>query len=327
MKLSDFPEPRPDFDLFKKAILRQVEPERIPFFEIQIDPELMAAILGDDVPNPFETDPDRIRLKLEQDIDLMHRLGYDYVVVWNMPVFPGNFVLADDTAELSRGMRPWQSETEGPISSREDFENFRWPDQSTRKYTRFDYVAERMSDGMKIIASLPGPFETTRGLMGITNLFYALSDDPELVADVFARTGEITLQAVENISKIDAVGGVILAEDIGSKNDLMMSPDYFRDLVLPWHKKMAQAVHDQDKFFILHACGKIEKLMDDFISDIKIDGRHSYEDQVTPIEEAKRLYGKDIAVLGGVDMDLLARGSEEEIRQRVQQRSQLHSTG
>jgi uroporphyrinogen decarboxylase len=319
MRLSDFPEPAPDFDLFKRALLRQVEPERIPFFEIQIDPELMAAILGEDVPNPFETAPERIRIKLEQDIKLMHRLGYDYVVVWNMPVFPGNFVLADDTAELSRGMRPWQSESKGPISSREDFDNFMWPDQLKRKYTRFDYVAERLPDGMKIIASLPGPFETTRGLMGITNLFFALHDDPELVADVFARTGELTLQAIESMSKIDAVGGVILAEDIGSKNDLMMSPGIFRDHVLPWHKKMARAVHEHDKLFILHACGKIEKLMDDFISDVEIDGRHSYEDQVTPIEEAKRLYGKDIAVLGGVDMDLLARGSDDEIRRRVRE--------
>ena len=155
--------------------------------------------------------------------------------------------------------------------------------------------------------------------MGMTSLFYALSDDPELVTDVFDRMGELTLQAIESMSKIDAVGGIILAEDIGMKNDLMMSPDCFRDLVLPWHKKMAQVVHDQDKLFILHACGKIEKLMDDFISDVGIDARHSYEDQVTPIEEAKRLYGNNIAVLGGVDMDLLARGSEEEIRKRVRE--------
>jgi uroporphyrinogen decarboxylase len=249
----------------------------------------------------------------------MHRLCYDYVIVWNMPVMPGNFELADDTAELSRGMRTWQSESGGPISTRDDFERFAWPDQTKRKYTRFDFVAERMPEGMKIIASLPGPFETVRGLMGMTNLFYALHDDPELVADVFARMGEQTLQAVENIAAIDSVGGVIIAEDIGMKDDLMMAPELFRDLVLPWHKKLSDVIHGQEKLFILHACGKIEKLMDDFISDIGIDARHSFEDQVTPIEEAKRLYGEHIAVLGGVDMDLLARGSEAEVRQRVRE--------
>lgn len=327
MKLSDFPPPEPSFERFKKAILRKIEPERVPFFEIQIDPELMSVMLGEDVPNPFETDPDRIKVKLGQDIELMHQLGYDYVIVWNMPVMPGNFELADDTAELSRGMRTWQSESGGPISTRDDFEKFCWPDQTKRKYTRFDFVSDRMPEGMKIIAALPGPFETTRGLMGMTSLFYALSDDPELVADVFSKMGEQTLQAVTNISAIDAVGGVVLAEDIGMKNDLMMSPELFRELVLPWHKKISDAIHGHDKLFILHACGKIEKLMDDFIADIGIDARHSFEDQVTPIEEAKRLYGNDIAVLGGVDMDLLARGSEEDVRRRVREIASVCAPG
>ncbi len=319
MLIEDFPAPEPDFGRLRRVLLRQVEPERVPLFEIQIDPELMSALLDEPVPSPFETDPERIKVKLGQDIDLMHRLGYDYVVVWNMPVFPGNFEMAEDTASLSRGMRSWQSETDGPIGTREDFENFNWPDQTKRKYTRFDFVSERLPEGMKIIASLPGPFETTRGLMGITGLCYAIYDDPQLVADIFERTGEITLQAIRNLSAIDAVGAVIMAEDIGGKNDLMMSPEHFRRHVLPWHKKIGEAIHERDKIFILHACGKIEKLMDDFISDVKIDARHSFEDQVTPIEQAKRLYGEHVAVLGGVDMDLLARGSEQDVRERVRE--------
>jgi len=319
MRLSDFPTPDPDFARLRKVLLRESEPDRTPFFEIQIDPELMSALLGEPVPNPFETAPEQIKKKLRQDIELMHRLGYDYVTVWAMPVFPGNFMPADDTASLSRGMRAWQSETEGPIGTRESFENFSWPDQKKRKYTRFDFVAKNLPDGMKIIGSLPGPFETVRGLMGITTLCYAMHDDPSLVADIFERVGEITLQAVAGISAIDAVGAVVLAEDIGSKNDLMMSPDFFRGLVLPWHKKIGESIHEHDKLFILHACGKIEKLMDDFISDVKIDARHSFEDQITPIEQAKQMYGEHVAVLGGVDMDLLARGSDEDIRKRVRE--------
>lgn len=319
MKLEAFPKPEPDFARFRRSMLREEQPERVPFFEIQIDPEIMSAILEKPVPSPFETRPEQIQLKLDQDIELMHRLGYDYVVVWNMPIFPGNFMLADDTAELSRGMRPWQSEAEGPIASREDFENFGWPDLSEKKYTRFDYVAERLPDGMQIIASLPGVFETLRGLMGITGLSYALHDDPQLVADTCEQIGRATVQAVTNLSGMDAVGAVILAEDMGAKSDLMMSPEYFRQYILPWHKKTGEIIHGQDKIFILHACGKIEKLMGELISDIGIDARHSFEDQVTPIEEAKRLYGDRIAVLGGVDMDLLARGSEQEVRKRVRE--------
>lgn len=319
MRLEDFPTPSPDFERLKKAIMREGEPDRIPFFEIQIDPETIGAILGEPVPSPFDTDPEQIQTKLLQDIALMHRLGYDYVIVWSVPIFPGNFMLADDTAQLSRGSRTWQAETEGPIASRADFEGFNWPELSKKKYTRFDFVGKHMPAGMKIIAALPGVFETVRGLMGITDLCYLLHDDPRLVTDVFERVGRITYEAISNLAGIDAVGAVVLAEDIGSKNGLIMSPDHFRKLVIPWHKQIGHILHERDKIFILHACGKIEELMGDLITAGKIDARHSFEDQVTPIEEAKRLYGHHIAVLGGVDMDLLARGSEQEVRRRVRE--------
>jgi uroporphyrinogen decarboxylase len=319
MRLENFPAPAPDFARFRKALLREAEPERPPFFEIQIDPELMSALLEESVPSPFDTDPEQIRKKLLQDIKLTHRLGYDYVIVWNAPIFPGNFVLADDTASLNRGFRGWQVESGGPITCREEFESFAWPDLANKEYSRFAFVAQHLPEGMKIIASLPGVFEVVRGLLGITNLCYFLHDAPSLVADVFERVGEITLQAVDNLSRIEAVGAVVLAEDMGFKNDVMMSPEHFRAHVLPWHNKMVEAVHKRDELFILHACGKIEKLMNDFIHDIGIDARHSFEDQVTPIEEAKRLYGQHIGVLGGVDMDLLARGSESEVRKRVRE--------
>jgi uroporphyrinogen decarboxylase len=319
MRLENFPKPNPDFERLRRAIMREGKPDRIPFFEIQIDPEIIEAVMGERVPSAFDTDPEQIRIKLLQDIRLMHLLGYDYVIVWSVPIFPGNFMLADDTAGLSRGARTWQAETEGPITSRADFEAFHWPDLSKKKYTRFEFVGKNMPAGMKIVAALPGVFETARGLMGITSLCYLLHDDPDLVADVFDRVGRVTLAAISNLADIDAVGAVVVAEDIGSKNGLIMHPDHFRKLLIPWHRKIGQILHERDKIFILHACGKIEKLMEDFITIGKIDARHSFEDQVTSIEEAKRLYGNHIAVLGGVDMDLLARGSEEDVRKRVRE--------
>ncbi|MBI4832715.1 MAG: uroporphyrinogen-III decarboxylase-like protein [Candidatus Lindowbacteria bacterium] len=327
MRLEDFPTPSPDFERLRKTIAREGEPDRVPFFEIAIDPEATEALLGEPVPSAFDTDPEQIRKKLLQDIKLMHRLSYDYVIVWSMPIVPGNFMLADDTAQFSRGARAWQSEAEGPIASRKDFESFAWPDLGEKKYTRFEFVSAHMPAGMKIVAALPGVFETIRGLMGITGLSYALHDDPSLVADVFDKVGQITVHAISNMAKIDAVGAVIVAEDMGSKNGLMMSPEHFRKLVIPWHERIGRALHERGKLFLLHACGKIEKLMDDLIQVGKIDARHSFEDQVTPIEEAKRLYGRHVAVLGGVDMDLLARGSEQEVRKRVREIASVCAPG
>ena len=54
--------------------------------------------------------------------------------------------------------------------------------------------------------------------------------------------------------------------------------------------------------------------MDDLMDDVGIDGRHSFEDTYLSAGEAKRRYGDRIAILGGVDMDMISRSSEEEVR-------------
>jgi len=59
--------------------------------------------------------------------------------------------------------------------------------------------------------------------------------------------------------------------------------------------------------------------MGDLIEVVCIDGKHSFEDTIGDVREAKRLYGDRIALLGGIDVDFLCRASEEEIRSRVRE--------
>ena len=57
--------------------------------------------------------------------------------------------------------------------------------------------------------------------------------------------------------------------------------------------------------------------MVDLIEEVGIDGKHSYEDAIIPVEDFQVRYGNRIAVLGGVDVHRLTTGSEEQVRQRV----------
>jgi uroporphyrinogen decarboxylase len=71
------------------------------------------------------------------------------------------------------------------------------------------------------------------------------------------------------------------------------------------------------KPYLLHSCGKLDEIMDDLIDDVGIDGKHSFEDAILPVTQAKGLYGGRIALLGGIDMDFLCRSGEQDIRRRV----------
>lgn len=76
--------------------------------------------------------------------------------------------------------------------------------------------------------------------------------------------------------------------------------------------------HAQGLPFILHACGNLDRVMDELI-DLGIDAKHFYEDIIMPMAEVKAKYGQRICVLGGVDMNILTMGTEEEVRATVRQ--------
>ena len=64
--------------------------------------------------------------------------------------------------------------------------------------------------------------------------------------------------------------------------------------------------------------------MDDVI-EIGFDGKHSFEDKIMPVEQVFQRWGDRIALLGGVDMDLLVRGSQDDVRRRPREILQIGS--
>ncbi len=94
----------------------------------------------------------------------------------------------------------------------------------------------------------------------------------------------------------------------------MLSPDFLRQNVFPWLKKYAALAHEQGKMFWIHSCGNLTEIMEDLVEDVGIDALHSFEDNCCSVIEYKRKYGDRIGILGGIDMDRLARMNEPELR-------------
>jgi uroporphyrinogen decarboxylase len=57
--------------------------------------------------------------------------------------------------------------------------------------------------------------------------------------------------------------------------------------------------------------------MDYLIEDVKLDAIHGFEDSNSPVIEMKQKYGKKIALLGGIDLDKLARLDKDELRHYI----------
>ena len=155
--------------------------------------------------------------------------------------------------------------------------------------------------------------------MGFETMAIKSIEEPDLLADILERLTVLAEATMDQAMAHPATGAVFYGEDMGFSQSTMMSPAFFRKHVLPRHKRIVEACHKHDKLFLFHSCGKIDALMEDLIREVKIDAIHSFQDKILPIEEAYRKYGDRIAILGGVDVDLLTRGTTGDVRKRTRQ--------
>ena len=307
--------PQPDFQRLRKVLLRQGAPDRIPFIELFADREIMEAVIGEPIPiyQLYERSVQEIALR--KTIRFYCETGYDYLSMGVRLDIPRKRTGAADTAALPRDQRMWQDESQGLIETWDDFERFPWPRPEAIDYYPLEFSGRHLPDGMKIIAMGPGgQLENIMWLMGYTPMSYALADDPALVQAVADRVGEMLVSIFSTAAQMPNVGALWLGDDMGFKTATMISPEAMRRYVFPWQKKLVEIAHAHNMPFLLHSCGNLEAIMDDLINDVGIDAKHSFEDIIQPVTVAKKLYGDRIALLGGIDVDVLCRGTEAEVR-------------
>ncbi len=305
--------PEPDFGRLEKVFRRQPAPGRAPFFELfsNIQAEALRAIGkgGDRAPVGIPEGGDQ---ELQQHITYMFSLGYDYV---NLRA--GNFRFPQKERPKgvdAHGTRSYLTGAFHTIATREDFERYPWPVMSEVNFSPLERITGKLPEGMKVISIGPGGIlENVMWLLGYEGISYLLYDDPQLVRDLFEAVATRIIAYFDTLSSFDVVGALVLGDDMGFKTQTLLSPDIYREYLFPWHRRLVETVHRHGKPIILHACGNLSEVMDDIIA-CGWDAKHSFEDAIEPVWEAQRKYGDRIAVLGGFDMDKIARMSEAEVR-------------
>ena len=324
---------QPNFENFRRTILREGPPGPVPFVELLADPGIIEAVLGEKFPidlDSYWNSGPMVNFPAEEMRNLMkagemyvrfyYEMGYDYVPSFAAINFRGNMMpLADTSAtpNWGEGVRYWQDEASGPIQNWKDFESYPWPEIEEFRDLALEFFSLILPEGMKICVNVGTVFEAVMYLMGLESFSYALTDQPDLVEAICQRVGGLITAGAAQVVTSDKVGMLLLGDDMGFYSGTLVSPAVIRRYILPHHKKLADLAHRNGKQLLFHSCGNVYKLMDDFIDYVGIDGKHSFEDKILPPEEAYRRWGDRTAILGGVDMDILGRGSEEQVRART----------
>ena len=295
---------QPDFENNMLKVLKGERPERATLFELFLSDQQIEKLSL--ISRPGETPTDSLRMT----VSAMAHAGYDYASCHGSQLsFPRKEVERRKTYSLndSATIYDWES-----------FEKYEWPDMRAQDYSRLEKIRPYLPEGMKLMVMGPGGvLENVIGLVGYDNLCFMTYEEPELVKEIFDHVGSRLVEYYDNTAGVDTVGMISSNDDWGFNTQTFLSPEMMRNYLFPWHKKIVETAHAAGKPCMLHSCGEFRAVIDDIVEDIGFDARHSYEDNIWPVEEAyEALHGR-IAVMGGIDMNLMTIGTPEAIYNRA----------
>ena len=293
---------QPNFENMRLVLGRKTPPRPVMFdFIIGTDKEKL--LTGEQYRTKTEFD------RVVTTIRAFDSGGYDHapIIVRGLDFKRGS-VHQEQTRSLNEG---------GMIAGRTDLDRVVWPKISDCDFSIIPRAGEHMPRGMKLIPfSYDGILENAVSLIGYEPLCLMLYDDEQLVEDVFCEVGKRIKQYYDSCLQHDEVGAILCNDDWGFASQTMLPPKALRKYVFPWYKQIVHAAHEKGKYVLLHSCGFYDEIIEDIIEDMAFDGRHSYEDKILPVETAYRQLNPRIAVLGGIDVDFLARASVDEVYTR-----------
>lgn len=297
------PQRAPDFNNLL-AVLERRTPERPTLFEFFLNERLHEQLTG--------IASAGLKDDLERNLQKMlafRNAGYDYYDV----MLPG-FGFPSGEIDHQRTI----SQNQGAvIHDRPSFKRYLWLEPEDADWGLLDQLAECLPQGMKLILYGPsGVLENAINLVGYEALCMLIADDPALALEIFGAIGGRLERYYQIGARHPAVGACISNDDWGFRTQTLFSPHGMRKYVFPWHKRIAAAIHAAGKPAILHSCGHFERIIDDIVTDLGYDARHSYEDTILPVEEAYERYHERIAILGGIDVDFVCRSAPEEVYRR-----------
>jgi uroporphyrinogen decarboxylase len=300
------------FDRFLTAIHHQ-EPDRVPFAELWVDPEVKQAFMG----YPIQT--------LEDEVAFYTAAGYDYVLLdtdlYATPQIQDRIIKPHtntaNTYEQHRQDRNWVNLSASTIDSWEDVERFSWPTAEDVDYSPYERVQLLLPKEMKVLVTFGHIFTMAMQLMGFETFCIKLIEDRPLVSHIIDRLGEQTMRLLEKVLAFDWVGAVCIQDDIAYTSGLMVSPASLRQVFFPWLKRAAEICHAHNRPLIYHTDGKVDEVLPDIVA-AGVDALHPIEPKCMDIVAVKKAYGDRLALIGNVDLGYtLTRGTPQEVKEAV----------
>ena len=169
-------------------------------------------------------------------------------------------------------------------------------------------------------------FELAWHLTGMEKYMIGMMMEEPWVEALNARveqwTTGLALQLVDT-----GVEALWFGEDLGSQTSMLISPEQWREIFKPRHRRMIEQVKEKNPevMIIMHSDGAVAPLIEDFI-EMGIEIYNPVQPNVpgSDPQELVDKYGGRIHFFGGIDQqDLLPGGNREAIAEEIRRRAAI----
>jgi len=274
--------------------MRYGKPDRVPYFEEGIRKEVLKAWRKQGLP---------------RGADLSRMFSYDRYEEMEVDVDPHPAVnswptLCSELDVLRRSLDP--------------YDNGRLPaDLSAHAKTgkARDYV---------LILRVHRGFFLSMGVYGwnrFREVIYLLIDDPQLVRESMAIQGEFAARLAERVlNKVDA-DAVVFSEPIGGNDRPLISPRMYEEFVLSSYEPLLAVARQYGvETIILRTYANAKVLLPSILKmGFNCLWACEVDTEAMDYRGLRQLFGRDLRLIGGIDLDALRHGKEA-IRREVEEK-------
>ena len=178
-------------------------------------------------------------------------------------------------------------------------------------------VVEACSDDRLVFAGwydIPGAIDQA----WLSLYFRWLLQEPKWMSRYFEIEAAFLEQQIIKAAEL-GVDGVVCATDLAGQSGPFISPRLYREMILPYFKRLVDTCRREGLLVIKHTDGNVTKLERDLLIESGIDGYHSIDPSAgMNLDEMKARHGEHLTLCGNVDVtQILPWGKPEEIRREV----------
>ncbi|MBT3344195.1 MAG: hypothetical protein HN712_13225 [Gemmatimonadetes bacterium] len=205
-----------------------------------------------------------------------------------------------------------------PLQDWRELSSYKSPDPMTGQEGVALMAEEVSADSHEHFVFVDGGelFQRMIFLRGMEEIMLDLHEARDEVFALRDQIMDVCLQRIQYWGKTGVVDGMILRDDWGTQEALMIRPQVWRSVFKPAYQKLVDAIHETGACVSFHSDGVIDEILPDLV-EIGCDEVNP-QAHVMDIAELGRKFGGKVCVRADIDRQYaLPHGTPEEVEQLI----------